>query len=117
MISASVVCENIGLLITKEAQLAQAAPKRSISVLKRARQAEKRNERNKAERTKLRTLAKKVAGAVDAKDKEQIEASLKQAVKAYSMAASKGIVHRNTASRNISRLSKLADKVLKAVAA
>jgi small subunit ribosomal protein S20 len=97
--------------------LAQAAPKRSISVLKRARQAEKQNERNKAERTKLKTLSKKVAGAVDSKDKEQIEKALKQAMKAYSSAASRGIIHRNTASRNISRLSKLADKVLKAAAA
>jgi len=97
--------------------LAQAAPKRSISVLKRARQAEKHNESNKAERTKLKTLSKRVAGAVDSKDKEQIEKVLKQAMKAYSSAASKGIIHRNTASRNISRLSKLAGKALKAAAA
>ncbi len=97
--------------------MAQAAPKRSISVLKRARQAEKQNERNKAERTKLKTISKKVAGAVDSKDKEQIEKALKQAMKAYSSAASRGVIHRNTASRNISRLSKLADKVLKAAAA
>jgi len=97
--------------------LAQAAPKRSISVLKRARQAEKRNERNTAERSKLKTLSKRVASAADANDKEQLEKALKAAVKAYSMAASKGIVHRNTASRNVSRLSKLADKVLKSAAA
>jgi small subunit ribosomal protein S20 len=97
--------------------LAQAAPKRSISVLKRARQAEKRNERNTAVRSKLKTLSKKVSGAVDSKDKEQVEKVLKQVMKAYSSAASKGIIHRNTASRNISRLSKLADKVLKAAAA
>lgn len=97
--------------------MAQAAPKRSISVLKRSRQAEKQNESNKAERTKLKTLSKKMAGAVDSKDKEQIEKVLKQAMKAYSSAASRGIIHRNTASRNISRLSKLADKVLKAAAA
>jgi small subunit ribosomal protein S20 len=101
----------------KEAALAQAAPKRSISVLKRARQAEKRNQRNTAERSKLKTLSKNVAAAVDTNDKEQLEKLLRQAVKAYNMAASKGIVHRNTASRNISRLSKLADKVLKSAAA
>jgi len=90
--------------------LAQAAPKRSLSVLKRARQAEVRKERNKAARTKLRTLAKKVRGAVEANDREQAEKALKQAVSAFSSAASKGIIHRNTASRNISRLSKLAGR-------
>ncbi len=97
--------------------MAQAAPKRSLSVLKRARQAEKSNQLNKAVRSKLKTLSKKLAGAVESKDREQVEKTLKQAVKAYSSAASKGVIHRNTASRNISRLSRLADKVLKAEAA
>lgn len=97
--------------------MAQAAPKRSLSVLKRARQTEARNERNKAVRSRLKTLSKKVAGAVEANDREQVERALKQAVKAYSSAASKGVIHRNTASRNISRLSKLAGKVFKASAA
>lgn len=97
--------------------MAQAAPKRSLSVLKRARQAEKSNQLNKAVRSKLKTLSKKLAGAVESKDREQVEKTLKQAVKAYSSAASKGVIHHNTASRNISRLSRLADKVLKAEAA
>ncbi|MGD2081136.1 MAG: 30S ribosomal protein S20 [Nitrospirota bacterium] len=97
--------------------MAQAAPKRSLSVLKRTRQAEKRSEQNKAVRSELKTLSKKLAGAVDTKDREQVEKALRQAVKAYGSAASKGVIHRNTASRNISRLSKLADKVLKAEAA
>ncbi|MEJ2314826.1 MAG: 30S ribosomal protein S20 [Nitrospirota bacterium] len=97
--------------------MAQAAPKRSLSVLKRTRQAEKRNEFNKAVRSKLKTLSKKLAGAVENNDRDQVEKTLRQAVKAYSSAASKGTIHRNTASRNISRLSKLADKVLKAEAA
>ena len=97
--------------------MAQEAPKRKLSVLKRARQAEVRNIRNKAVRSRLRTLSKNVADATESKDREKVEQALKVAVKAYSTAASKGVVHRNTASRNISRLSKLADKVLKAEAA
>lgn len=97
--------------------MAQAAPKRKLSVLKRARQTEKRSERNKAARSTLKTLSKRVAGALEANDREQAEKALKQAVKAYSSAASKGVIHRNTASRNISRLSKMADKAFKGAAA
>ena len=95
----------------------KAQPKKNLSALKRVRQAEKLNERNKAERTKIRTFRKKVLSAVEAKDKEAIAASLRGFVKVISSAVSKGIVHKNTASRNISRLSKLANSALKPAAA
>jgi small subunit ribosomal protein S20 len=97
--------------------LAQAAPKKKLSVLKRARQAEKRELRNKAVRTRIKTLSKKVAAAVEAKEKEQVEKALKEAVRAISSAASKGFIHRNTASRKISRLSRHANAVLRSEAA
>lgn len=95
----------------------KSAPKKKLSVLKRARQSLKRNERNTAVRSKLKTLRKYVIEAVDAKDAEKVEKAIKAAVRAFSSAASKGVIHRNTASRNISRLTKLADTVLKAKAA
>lgn len=97
--------------------MAETAPTRKLSVLKRARQTVKRNARNTSVRSMLKTCSKKVASAVESKDKENIEKVLREAVKAFSMAVSKGVMHKNTASRNISRLSKLADTVLKAEAA
>lgn len=95
----------------------KAQPKKNLSALKRVRQAQKRNERNKAVRSKIKTCRKKVLAAVEAKDKNAIEASLKEFIKVISSAASKGVIHRNTASRNISRLSRLASSALKSQAA
>jgi small subunit ribosomal protein S20 len=96
---------------------ARSAPKKSLSVLKRARQAERRQMRNKAVRSKLKTLSRKVAESVSAKDREKVERALKEAVKAIDSAASKGVIHRNTASRKISRLTRLSNAVLRAEAA
>ncbi len=97
--------------------MAQEAPKRKLSVLKRARQSEKRNLRNKGVRSELKTLSKKLDEAVGRKDREKVAEALNAAIKAYSSAASKGVIHKNTASRNISRLSKRANTVLTAEAA
>jgi small subunit ribosomal protein S20 len=96
---------------------ARSAPKKSLSVQKRARQAERRQQRNKAVRSKLKTLSRKVVEAVSAKDREKVEQALKEAVKAIDSASSKGVIHRNTASRKISRLSRLSNSVLRAEAA
>jgi small subunit ribosomal protein S20 len=92
-------------------------PKKSLSVIKRARQAEKLQMRNKAVRSKLRTLSRKVTEAVGANDRERVELALNEAVKAIDSAASKGVIHRNTASRKISRLTRLSNAVLRAEAA
>lgn len=93
---------------------AKAAPKRKPSVLKRARQAEKRSLRNKSVISSVRTFSKSVLEAIDSKDADKIRKTLKAAVKALSSAASKGIIPKNTASRNISRLAKKAGATLKA---
>lgn len=87
----------------------KARPKKNLSALKRVRQAEKREARNKAVRTKIKTFRKKVLSAIESKDKEAIQKSLREFIKVINSAASKGIVHKNTASRNISRLSKRAN--------
>lgn len=92
---------------------AKSAPKRKPSVLKRARQTEKRTLRNKSVISSVKTFSKSALEAIDSKDGDKIRKALRAAVKALSSAASKGIIPGNTASRNISRLSKKADAALK----
>jgi small subunit ribosomal protein S20 len=92
-------------------------PKKKISVLKRARQAEKRRMRNRAVRSKIKTLTKNVFAAIENNDKEQVERTFREVVKAINSARSKGVLHGNTASRNISRLARKANSVLRAEAA
>jgi len=94
-----------------------AAPKKKLSVLKRARQAEKRNIRNRSVISKIKTLRKKVLDAIQGKDKDKVREALREAIKAIDSARLKGVLHRNTASRNVSRLSKKADAALKGEAA
>lgn len=93
--------------------MAQTAPKRKLSVLKRARQTVKRNLRNKSVRSEVKTHVKKFTDALKTGKKEQIEETLRLVVKRISSAASKGVLHGNTASRNISRLSRKANEALK----
>lgn len=76
------------------------------SAIKRNRQNEKRNARNKVYRTQLKTATKKVLAEVEAKDKAEAEKGLKGAVKIISKVASKGVIHKRAASRKISGLSK-----------
>ncbi len=96
---------------------AKAAKKKNLSAIKRVRQAEKRHLRNSTVRSKVKTLSKKVEEAVAEKNKEQLEQLLRETTKAINSAVSKGVLHKNTASRKISRLSRLANTVLKAEAA
>lgn len=63
-------------------------------------------DRNKSIKSAVKTAIKKVDVAVANKDKEAAAAALQSATKAMDMAASKGVYHKNTASRKISRLSK-----------
>lgn len=96
---------------------AKAAKKKKLSVIKRVRQAEKRHLRNSTVRSKIKTLSKKVEEAVAEKNREQLEQLLRETTKAINSAVSKGVLHKNTASRKISRLSRLVNTVLKAEAA
>lgn len=95
----------------------KAAPKRNLSALKRVRQAEKRQLRNKSVKTAIKTATKKVITSVEEKDREKVQKELLEATKIISRAASKGIIHRNAASRKISRLTVIANKVLRTEAA
>jgi small subunit ribosomal protein S20 len=72
---------------------------------KRARQAEKNRIRNAGQRSKLRTFIKKVIAAVETGDKEQAQAAYKTVVSVIDTAVSKGLIHKNKAARNKSRLN------------
>ncbi|MFP3874566.1 MAG: 30S ribosomal protein S20 [Thiohalophilus sp.] len=72
---------------------------------KRARQAEDNRQHNAAYRSKFRTFVKKVLGAVKAGDKAQAEQAYKQAVAIIDKTANKGLIHKNKAARQKSRLN------------
>ena len=63
-------------------------------------------DRNKAIRSAVKTSMKKVDAAVAAGDKAAAEAALPVAIGEISKAASKGIYHKNTAARKVSRITK-----------
>jgi small subunit ribosomal protein S20 len=77
------------------------------SALKRNRQNKIRNARNTHIRTTMRNYVKKVRTAVAEGDRENAITFLEKAVPYIDKAASKGVIHKATASRKISRLSKL----------
>lgn len=77
---------------------------------KAMRQANKRRLRNRAARTSLRTVIRKVQEAVTTSDTAVVETALKTASKKLDQAAAKKFIHRNKAARLKSRLSALAKK-------
>lgn len=72
---------------------------------KRARQAEAHRDHNTALRSMMRTHVKKVIKAVDDKDKAAAQAAYREAVSVIDRVANKGIVHKNNAARQKSRLN------------
>ena len=76
------------------------------SAIKRNRQNEKRNEQNKTRRSKTKNVIKDVLLAVEEKNVENAQSSLKEASKIISKNAAKGVMHKRTASRKISGLAK-----------
>lgn len=72
---------------------------------KRARQLIRRTEVNKARRSRMRTFLRKVEEAIAGGDADQAKDALKAAQPEIMRSVTKGIVHKNTASRKISRLS------------
>jgi small subunit ribosomal protein S20 len=79
------------------------------SQIKRNRQNEKAHERNKAVRSALKTATKKVGIAVDDGDADAATQRALEASRAFDKAASKGIVHKRTAARHKSRITKAAN--------
>ncbi len=77
----------------------------TASARKRIRQIERRTERNKSRMSRMRTFIKKVEMAVASGDKDAATVALREAQPEMQRAAGKGVVHKNTISRKISRLS------------
>ncbi len=75
------------------------------SAKKRIKVIETKTMRNKAIKSKVKTMIKKVDAAIEAKDKAAAEAALKVAISEINKAASKGIYHKNNAARKVSRLT------------
>jgi len=81
------------------------------SAEKRNRQNAVRHARNTHIRSTMRTFVKQVREAVSAGDAGAAQAALDRAVPFIDKAASKGVIHKATASRKISRLSKLVNSI------
>jgi small subunit ribosomal protein S20 len=92
---------------------AKSAPKKNLSAIKKARQDEKRRLRSQSVRASIKTQTKKAESVLSGKNKDEIEKTLKEAISTISTAASKGIIHKNTASRKISKLVKKANTAKK----
>jgi small subunit ribosomal protein S20 len=76
-----------------------------LSAIKRARQNEKRSLRNLHIKTTVKSSIKKVREAIERKDIEGAQMALLKAMPLIQKAHSKGVFHRNTSARKISRLS------------
>lgn len=81
------------------------------SAKKRILVTETKTARNKAIRSKVKTSVKKVYSAIDANDKESALAALNAATVEIDKACTKGVYHKNNASRKVSRLATAVNKL------
>jgi len=79
----------------------------SRSAKKSLRKSQKRRLHNRMQRSALRTTIKKFRAAVDAGDREAVDAAFRLATKKLDQAAAKNLIHRNKAARTKSRLASL----------
>ena len=77
----------------------------TASAQKRNRQTKRRTARNQARKSRVRTFVKKVETAIAGGDKTAAGEALRAAQPEMQRAASKGVVHKNTVARKLSRLS------------
>lgn len=77
----------------------------TASARKRIRQTKTRTERNRASKSRVRTFLRKVELAISSGDKAAAQVAFQAAQPELASAAAKGVFHRNTASRKLSRLS------------
>ncbi len=81
------------------------------SALKRDRQNKKRQLRNKSRKTRIKNLVKAIESAIAENSPEKAREQLKLAQKIIDRTASKGTIHRRTAARKISLLSRKVNKL------
>ncbi|WP_071795377.1 30S ribosomal protein S20 [Natronohydrobacter thiooxidans] len=72
---------------------------------KRARQIERRTEVNKARRSRIRTFLRKVEEALASGNADDAKEALRQAQPELARGVTKGVLHKNTVARKMSRLS------------
>ena len=77
-----------------------------LSAIKRAKQNEKRRLRNLQIKSTVKSSVKKVRVATEAKDVEGAQKALSKAIPLIQKAYSKGVSHKNTSARKISRLTR-----------
>ena len=75
------------------------------SAEKRLRQTEKRTAINRSRMSRVRTFVKKVESAIDSGDKAAAQAALQVAQPELHRATTKGVMHKNTVARKLSRLA------------
>jgi small subunit ribosomal protein S20 len=76
------------------------------SAKKRIRQTARRTAVNRARTSRIRTFVKKVELAIQSGDKDTASTALREAQPELHRGVTKGVLHRNTVSRKLSRLSK-----------
>ncbi|MBC3798533.1 30S ribosomal protein S20 [Acetobacterium paludosum] len=81
------------------------------SAMKRAKTNEKSRLRNKAVKTNLKTSVKKFDLAVEEGNVEAAQEAFRLATKKIDMAATKGILHKNTAARKKSTLARIINEM------
>lgn len=72
---------------------------------KRARQIERRTEVNKARRSRIRTFLRKVEEAIASGNQDAAQTALRAAQPELFRGVTKGVLHKNTAARKMSRLA------------
>ena len=77
----------------------------TASARKRIRQTKTRTDRNAARKSRMRTFVKKVEEAIAGGDKSAAATALRAAQPEMQRASGKGVIHANTVSRKLSRLS------------
>ncbi|NLI81799.1 MAG: 30S ribosomal protein S20 [Deltaproteobacteria bacterium] len=82
------------------------------SAIKRAKQSEARRMRNRARKTRMKNAIKDVMEVLSGGPRETVEARLKKAISIIDKTASKKVIHSNTASRKISRLTLRVNSIL-----
>ena len=81
------------------------------SAKKRILVTETKTARNKAIKSRVKTYVKKVETAVAENNKEAASAALLEAISEINKAASKGVYHKITAARKVSRMTKAVNKI------
>ncbi|MDH3327974.1 MAG: 30S ribosomal protein S20 [Desulfobulbaceae bacterium] len=81
------------------------------SALKRDRQSKVRRLRNRINKSKMKNAVSKVEKALVGGSEEQAQEALQNAVSVIQKTASKGTIHKKTASRKVSRLSKMVNRM------